>query len=662
MLAFFAEAFFFIAPASAQIADCATVKNLEKRNSLLAVPKDAFQCQIRGEDPPTAWRYNDGKNSGTKVGGAGGFSYSAIKAPESPPKARNAKASVTKKTIESACSFPPKVKVGLPPAITLSGSCLSFMNGTFKAKDDEPPSTTPLPGITPNDTCPAESDTTGMYGIKSPILGGSVATPCGAMVPTSDSELVLNQNATNVAVIDNGNFQIRIYTKSGSGFTLTKNVPLPSYLCQWVSYGDTKILEKSMDLTPPIGQMITFSSTSGALAIRLQPRATMPAHYLPPYNQDDPELFLTLPVDAMGDVTVPTQASCPEQVIYAKPSGSTGARQDLRIEPARDPQCDNISIKPTAFNDVIVKSCRPNATLNKAQNQCFDTMTNAPSPAVTVENNWVAVCPNDPAYTGSRTMNAPKFPLATGRCPNCTCPQSAGIPPQTATCPNGSAPVNGVCADVPSAKLPPPELGNFTIDPSPCGAPNLNCHIVTIPTKTAACSANNVQQLQYGVLNRPNLHYPEGTGSKALLDKIPAAGASATTPAAMAHTVADTRFYTLPETVFSIDKTSPSIIVNEGGNIRLKNKNILIMNPSATINSAINSITLNGGGQLVSPGGTQIQSFPDGGTFTIGIAEYPITIQVSRSATLPAGFIIPTMPNSASKPAYIRTPAEPLPQ
>jgi hypothetical protein len=622
---------FFAAPAYAQPVDCVAVKSLEKDRTLMAPPRDVRQCQLRGEDPPVHWRYKDGKSRGTKVGGSGGFSYSAITAPETPPSSRNARASVTRQVIESACTFPPRLSVTFSPSpsVSLRGSCLAFLNGQFQARNEEPPS--PGLGATAADACPAETDTTGAYGTRTPITtGGTVATPCGGMLPSSNSELVITNNATHVAVIDSNRFHIKIYARVGAAFQLTQDVPLPSYLCRPVGFGDAMIMERSFDLTPPTAQIITFNAASGSLVIRLRPRDSMPSHFIPPHVGGDPELFLTLPVDGSGLVTVPPD--CTDETGLMRQYGATGARQDIRIQP--DPttisECEVTTVGPTAFNDATVLTCRPTATLNAALNRCIDNLTGLDSPAATVADNWVTVCPDStppaPPYTGPRTRNAPNLPLATGTCPACTCPQSAGLPP-----------------------------------PPTCDPAAFNCDVITIPTTSAACSANGAQSLQFGVLNRPNLHYPEG--SSATLRRVVDGSPSASTPAAMAVTVANTRFYTLPQSIFLLEQTAPVITVNEGGTVTLRDGSILIMNPSATITSSNGRFTMTGGGQRVSSGGLQMQSFAPGTTYAPGAAlvQYPIRVQVSRSATFPAGLLFPSMPSTPALPAHIRMPAAPLP-
>jgi hypothetical protein len=635
--------FLLVAPnAYAAPLDCEKIKSLEKTESFQASPKDIAQCQLRGFDPPTGWKLNEGKNSGIRASGASGFSYGAVSAPEASPGARKKNASVRHNRMKAVCKFPPRIKIGFPPRLEFpKGACYDVFNDLMNDKDGRVASA-PLPaGINATDTCPAETDNTGIYGVKSAITSGGTlpnsVTSCGGMIPTSFSELTLNANPTMVAITDNGRFGIRIFKKSGTNFVLTQNVDastFPSYLCEDRTFGDSSILQKSVDLTPPIAQVITFNEGTGKIAVRLQSRATMHSGLEPPYDENAPERYLIFSVDVWGNVEIPDQSSCPLEIQYFDVPAT---RQDIKIQPAVDYDCDSLSVEPTARNNARIE-CMDGSPAD-ASGKCYDSDGN-PAPTKNVDN-WVAECPLN--EDGSRSPVDPN----TNKCP-----QSAGIPTATPLCPNGAAPVNGACSD---SGLNAAGLGALPIEAPACGTASVNCQMITIGVSGAFAGCSTKQQ--YAVLNRPNIYYP--AGSAVVLNKL-ALGQYGF----MAESVAGTQYFTLGQTEIFLQSSSPAITFNEGGYIKLKDRSMLIMSPSATVTAGSGTVLMNGGGQLVSPGGIQLQSFADGATYAIpaGLLELPMSIRVNRSITLPAGFMIPTMPTfSNSKPAYFRQPIDSAP-
>ena len=281
--------------------DCAKIFPSNRNESFMAHGPEVDECMHRAADAPVQLRPNNGEGPGVRIGGAGGFSYGTVQAPESPPGEQKANASIGRDKILAACNFPPRVKIGVPPKVSIpSGTCLDFLNGVFKDKDGLTNSAPAPAGITPAAAaCPAESDTSGAYGTKVAITGSSIATPCGGLVPTSTSDQSLSVNASHLATTVNNAYFIWVYQKSGNQFALKGNsLKLPSYLCRKDKLG---IAQKTVDLTAPMEQMITYNPSARTIAIRLRSRATMNLAFIPEFDPSQPEKYLVLPLNAAGD-------------------------------------------------------------------------------------------------------------------------------------------------------------------------------------------------------------------------------------------------------------------------------------------------------------------------------------------------------------------------
>jgi hypothetical protein len=156
-------------------------------------------------------------------------------------------------------------------------------------------------------------------------------------------------------------------------------------------------------------------------------------------------------------------------------------------------------------------------------------------------------------------------------------------------------------------------------------------------------------------MNRPNLYYPSGSTA-------PIYVLGGATPQALAGTVANSRLFAQPSTKLFLSTTVPPLTLNEGGMIRMLDGSTLVMNQEAIVNAATATITMANGGKLLSGGGTQIgPSFADGAVYTIPAArlKMPLEINLQRSVTLPAGYMIPTMPRVLTQPPYVRLPVAP---
>jgi hypothetical protein len=559
--------------------DCEAVTKATRDELLLRDPNDVHGeggCMKRGWDPQIAIRPKEGKGSGARVDGSGGISYNAVTAPENPPGRQGANASVSRNAITSSCNFPPRIKIGVPPSVSIpKGSCLNFLNDVFKDKNGQLNSSPPPTGVDASDACPAESDTTGAYGVKASIAsGGSVAAPCGGVVPTSATEMTLNANPTHLA-FTSGNF-LWAYRKSGSSFSpILSGVKLPSYFCEKNTKNPNKgLTQNSVDLTPATDQIIAYNPGDGFLSIRLSSRATMDAGFNPPYDPSKPEKYLVIPLNAAGVPQVPKNCD-KESTYYRDPVGG----RDIQIIASNELGCDATSFSATRYNN---GSCG----------------------ILGCNNDWVWRC--QPELTNYRTASPP------------LCPQAGGIPP--ASCP-----------------------------PSP-PTTDANCDIITIKPSGAACA----DKTQYGVLNRPGLYYPSGVTA----NFYTVSGRSTV----MAETTADTKFFTQSNTTIYIAPSAPTITLEEGGTIIFKDKSMLLMNPKAIINARGTSVTLKGGGQLLTAGGNQLQAFVNDAIYAIPPAMgNPLEVRVGRSITLPAGYLIPSTAAVGGQPPYMRLPVDPPP-
>lgn len=615
-----------LAPASSFAAkvNCDTVFATDKTETYKIDPADMRQCIMRGYDPPIEWRKNNGQSPGIRVSGAGGSSQSAVVAPEATPRAYGANASTTKEVIQKSCEFPPRVSVSLK-GISIGGSCLDYFNDILKDIHGNSISTPAPPASVPDtDLCPQESDTTGAYGVKQTLANG-LSLPCGGMVPATNIRMVLNKDPTHIAVTRSGYRDIWFYQKSGTGYSLTLHTSLPNYLCREESYAESPVLVKSVDLTPAIGQTISYTASSGAISIRLQSRSSMDPGYIPPYNPEDPEKYLIIPIRSGGVPEVPVDCSLAVNY-FDLPTG----QQDITIDPPEgiDGSCPTFTVEPTLFKE---PACPSTAALG-TDGKCHDIATSAIVAATTTD---VWKCPDSTAASG--------YVLAPTPAPSSGCPQTSHIPPPSdykVLCPDtGNPPVDGKC----------PITGDMILEDPSCGTATTVCDVVTLSPDNASgqCSGKT----QYGVMNRPNIYYPSNTN-------LPL-NAVASQPFFMAGTVDKTRFFATGDTSVKIGKSAPPITLDDGATIRLKDDTIIILEPPATIEVNTGKVLATTGAQHLSSGGTEIESYGKNTNFVIPPSLLPVPLEVSlgRSFTVPSGYELPTM-NSP----YVRLPQEPLPE
>jgi hypothetical protein len=584
--------------------DCSVLVDVKPSDAYEINPDDVLNCVHRGWDPPKGWLANEGVNKGVRVGGATGFSYGAPHAPEASPGKVGAKASVTKQTMNSSCSFPPKVKVGWPLKLKFpAGSCWDVMakvikdvNGKTRTDADPAP-----PSISPHDRCPAESDTTGLYGIKKPIVSGSANLDCGGMVPITTVEMTLNMNPTYFLVTEEGRFHVKVYAKRGTEFKKVLEKNLPQYLCQ-EQMGENQVYrDKDVDLTPPVAQTITFDGNTQEIALRLQSRSNIPDGFQPPYNEEDPIMSLVFPFDSATGIAVPTQEECPLSMDHYKLNQS---RADVYIKPSYSGGCEGVSVTPTSKNEPIIE-CPPGAALG-TDNKCRDD-----SGAIvqgTQKDNWVKKCPSGIT------------PVEDGKGGH-KCPEDENIPSE-ARCAGGE--------------------GDTLL---------ATCDVVSNMIKTEGCT----DKLQYAVLDRPNIYYPPGSSASF----IPVEGRTAL----MAETKAGTQLYMQSQTIVMLQSTAPPIRFNDGGFIVFPNEAQLIMKAPAIVEMSAGRALLINGGEVVNGAGEQLQSIKAGQYYPLaGLIERETEVRTGRSITLPEGFLIPTKPTVGANVPYIRLPMTPPPR
>lgn len=613
-------ALFFALPAgAADPVDCSKITSMDDKDTFKQQPADVKSCIERGYDAPKGWRPDEGKSKGSRGVGAKGFNYGTVSAPESPPGARGANASVSREAIDRACNFPPRLRVSItPPYVSFpKGSCLDFMNNLLKDKDGLARNSPAPTGVNGADICPIETDMTGMYGNKKPLTKSqNIPATCGGMVPTTTNDLTLNRNPTGMAVT-NGNSRIWFYKKSGNTFVKKgDDIALPYYLCKEESdgWGGTERV-KDMDLTASLPQTITYNAGDQGIAIRLQSRATMPPQFQPPYNSSESEKYLILylntnPSDPnYGNPIIPDQSDCPLTVDHFR---EPAVPQDILVQPQVVKGC-KVPTLPAKITQKKIMTCPVGYHDGPVagDKKCYDS-TNT---AVKVKRvaTWVELCAN-------------------------------GKPAPAGGCPEGTELAKIACADGTTA--------NYA---------DASCDITEITPEDPACfdPAAGLMYTQYSVLNRPSLYYPPKSTAK--IYKVDAA------TYAMAETVDNTRFFTQASTVILLKKSAPPITFNEGGTLKLRDKSLISMNQGAVFKPATAEITMPFGGDHISAGGTQLASFADGATYIVPDALKPYTysskspiyeVKVIRSLTLPKGFIIPTMPTISGRPPYFREPVK----
>ena len=269
--------------------DCAKYANVPLQDSIKHDPKAIHECMILGWDPPKGWRPSEGKGSGINAGGAGGVNIGTVQAPSMPPW-RSAAQSGTSIPGSSGASSGGSFK--FPPwdgwPFGTGGSSSSSSGGSSGGSSGACP--------TSND----DADAT--FGVKSP-LSSAVTLACGGAAPLTTYELSLSHGADSLLITEHGYFNYWLYRKEGDAYKLISapNAKLPDKLCD-----DTA-------LKPPIAQMISFSSKSNTIALRLQTDSE-DEPLTPVVPPDEPEKRIMI-AQASGKLAIPD--TCIEPTAYS---------------------------------------------------------------------------------------------------------------------------------------------------------------------------------------------------------------------------------------------------------------------------------------------------------------------------------------------------------
>jgi hypothetical protein len=354
---------------AANVVDCAALANRDCRKDITMKSEDVMQCIKRGWDAPITCRKDEGQSAGVTVGGSSGFNHGTVQAPQNPPGAMGAPPNVSASTIQRSFGYPPWP--GFPCMVAGIDLCAAGL--------------TAFPPPDPNDPCPAKSDTSGLYGVKQPVTAGTATSlPCGGALPLTITQMTLNKNPERLAVTKYGDFSLWLYEKTSAGYVLKggKEVKLPKFLCKNApidpSTGKPKVImvpdlshpgkmkerDKTVDLTAPIAQMITYGAGETSITLRLKsreesavPGAPTNGNMIPAYNENDPEKYLIIPIQG-GALKVPE--NCAEDKDHYKDVSSMKA--DIVIESATGEGCEG----PPSFCGSVPPDPAPEATCDVA--------------------------------------------------------------------------------------------------------------------------------------------------------------------------------------------------------------------------------------------------------------------------------------------------------
>lgn len=388
--------------------DCRQTNNMD--------PKIVKACIMRGYDAPATCRKHGGLSSGVRVEGSTGFSYGTVQAPETSPAVTPVRAATDSNTIKRSFGRP-----------AWNGNFCNLPGGINLCPNGAPPVTQPT-----NSLCPEKDDTTGMFGDKLTI-GASTNTlqlPCGAALPLTSYEVTLNKNPTRIATTEYNGYAIYLYRKSGANYTqagagdfemdapqqvqgapplpvytpVTSNpIPLPHHLC-------TNGI-KSVDLTPPIAQMVTYSTSLSSLVIRLRPRnsqeMTQYPQPIPTFDPDAPEKFLILPIEN-NKVKIPRD--CSDANTFYRTLTDTEA--DIVIESAVNTGCESSPAQCTASGGVAAPA--PNQSCDVVNIMLGGTCAGKTQYVVLDRPNMVYPANSNPTFTHIQGRTAVLAPTVQG--------------------------------------------------------------------------------------------------------------------------------------------------------------------------------------------------------------------------------------------------------
>ena len=624
--------------------NCGSFMAYDKQDLMKIDAAKGSNCIARGWDPPANWRPENGE---------GYLPYNAVnsnvQAPESPPGARGAKASVSRDVIKKTCGFPPRVQtpialltslankltssamsqlsqsVGIPP-----GTCLDFIANLYMDKNGATNSSPPTAPISASTACPAESDTTGDYGERQTISAiGTLAPTCGGMMPLSASNIALNANADSMVATEDGSFNLWLYRRVGASWVpVLDGVALPRYLCKPVMLSESSDITyvKSMDLTPPVAQMITYNPGVGYISLRLQSRATMDANFIPAYDETQPERYLIIPVDGTGTPKLPAAGECPDESTY---SSTILMRQDIFAHSDElTSSCSGLNYGPTVQNH-YEKTCSAGKLVGTS---CQDD-SGAVVGKIIYKDHWVNWCPADASHPdGYEAIN--------GACPGTDAMKTLLANSSQQGCAQGKL-SGGTCVDDAGNSIGAP----ITITGGSCpAASDSSCDLTTI-YPSGSCS----NKVQFGVIGRPTLYVLPGSSAK--IESITGRTAF------MATTNGPSTLYMPSQSIFDLQPSAPPITFNEGGTVYQPDGSVLIMNGLAVINPSSRIVVMPKGGNLVSATGIQQATFNDNDGYRL-IGSGMISVKAGRSVLIPPGYTFPTMPQIGTQSPYIRLPAD----
>ena len=310
--------------------NCNRIMRVKPQETFKIDPRAIQECLARGWDPPVCWRPDNGKGRGIRVGGGGGFSHGTIQMPNRPPWAVNAPHSVSSFAERFALKFPPKLGGG---------------------------------GGGGSDVCPTSNeDKDADYGQKVAVTS-QASLQCGGAVPLTTYHMALFRNADSLLITEYGYYNYWLYQKQGAAYVLVSppNAQLPRQLCD-------NLRRPTVNLPPPVGQMISFNSASGSIAIRLKSSAA--SDPLAPSAANQKHLIAY----AGGALTVPQECDLESQFYQVPTASNIG---DLVIGSLADVGCEAPPEICQAYRQPTTPVILPSCTLSltyPSGNKCKSMM------------------------------------------------------------------------------------------------------------------------------------------------------------------------------------------------------------------------------------------------------------------------------------------------
>ncbi len=180
-------------------------------------------------------------------------------------------------------------------------------------------------------------------------------------------------------------------------------------------------------------------------------------------------------------------------------------------------------------------------------------------------------------------------------------------------------------------------------------SPNASCDTLAIYPKGSPSGVVCDGKIQYMVLDRSTLLYPPG--GVASFDTIDGF------PYMLARSSTDSVLYAQSKALLQLFPTAPPMTLNEGGMIAMTDGSKLIMQAPVTVYAASNRVMLTGGGALINRAGSLVLLIPANTMYSLPGPIIPLRMQLGRSVTLPAGYLLMTQPTPTA-----RLPIDPPPR